>query len=72
MRLYGDKRTGAHFNASGVVIVSYSGGYVSTAYALATGGAAHRIKGVILIDRFMATRRSSPPGPRHDASSPSF
>ena len=50
MRLYGDKRTGAHFNASGVVIVSYSGGYVSTAYALATGGAAHRIKGVILMD----------------------
>ena len=50
MRLYGDKRTGAHFNASGVVIVSYSGGYVSTAYAVATGGAAHRIKGVILMD----------------------
>ena len=50
MRLYGDKRAGAHFNASGVVIVSYSGGYVSTAYALANGGAVHRIKGVILMD----------------------
>jgi hypothetical protein len=50
MRLYGDKRTGAHFNTSGVVIVSYSGGYVSTAYALANGGAVHRIKGVILMD----------------------
>lgn len=50
MRLYGDRRVGAHFNASGVVIVSYSGGYVSTAYALAHGGAVHRIKGVILMD----------------------
>ncbi len=50
MRLYGDKRAGAHFNASGVVIVSYSGGYLSTAYALAHGGAVHRIKGVILMD----------------------
>ena len=32
MRLYGDKRVGPHFNAAGVVIVSYSGGYLSTAY----------------------------------------
>lgn len=50
MRLYGDRRVGPHFNAAGVVIVSYSGGYVSTAYALERGGAAHRIKGVILMD----------------------
>lgn len=50
MRLYGDRRTGAHFNSAGVVIVSYSGGYVSTAYALAHGGAAHRVKGVVLMD----------------------
>ena len=50
MRLYGDKRAGTHFNTSGVVIVSYSGGYVSTACALANGGAVHRIKGVILMD----------------------
>lgn len=50
MRLYGDRRVGAHFNAAGVVIVSYSGGYVSTAYALRYGGAAHRVKGVILMD----------------------
>jgi pimeloyl-ACP methyl ester carboxylesterase len=50
MRLHGDRRAGAHFNASGVVIVSYSGGYVSTAYALAHGGAVHRVKGVILMD----------------------
>ena len=50
MRLYGDRRAGAHFNAAPVVIVSYSGGYLSTAYALERGGAAHRIKGVILMD----------------------
>lgn len=50
MRLYGDRRVGAHFNGSGVVIVSYSGGYLPTAYALAHGGAVHRVKGVILMD----------------------
>jgi hypothetical protein len=50
MRLYGDRRAGAHFNLAPVVIVSYSGGYLSTAFALERGGAAHRIKGVILMD----------------------
>lgn len=50
MRLYGDKRVGPHFNAAGVVIVSYSGGYLSAAYSLLYGGAVHRIKGVILMD----------------------
>lgn len=50
MRLYGDKRVGANFNAAPVVIVSYSGGYLSTAYALERGGAAHRVRGVILMD----------------------
>ena len=50
MRLYGDRRTGPHFNASSVVIVSYSGGYLSAAYALERGGAAHRVKGVVLMD----------------------
>jgi hypothetical protein len=50
MRLYGDKRAGPHFNASPVVIVAYSGGYMSAAYALQRGGAAHRIKGVVLMD----------------------
>ena len=50
MRLYGDKRAGPHFNASPVVIVAYSGGYLSAAYALARGGATYRVKGVILMD----------------------
>jgi pimeloyl-ACP methyl ester carboxylesterase len=50
MRLYGDQRAGRHFNLAPVVIVAYSGGYLSAAYALARGGADHRIKGVILLD----------------------
>ena len=50
MRLYGDRRVGPHFNSAGVVVVSYSGGYLPTAYALTQGGAAHRVKGVILMD----------------------
>jgi len=50
MRLYGDRRVGSHFNQAPVVIVAYSGGYLSAAYALARGGADHRIKGVILMD----------------------
>jgi hypothetical protein len=50
MRLYGDRRVGPHFNAASVVIAAYSGGYLSAAYALERGGAAHRIKGVILMD----------------------
>jgi hypothetical protein len=33
-----------------VVVVAYSGGYLSAAYALERGGADHRIKGVILMD----------------------
>ncbi len=50
MRLYGDRRVGPHFNAAPVVLVAYSGGYLSAAYALERGGAAHRVKGVILMD----------------------
>jgi len=50
MRLYGDHRVGRHFNLAPVVIVAYSGGYVTAAYALDRGGATHRIKGVILMD----------------------
>jgi hypothetical protein len=50
MRLYGDRRAGGNFNSAPVVVVAYSGGYLSAAYALDRGGAAHRIKGVILMD----------------------
>jgi hypothetical protein len=50
MRLYGDRRAGPKFNAAPVVVVAYSGGYVAAAYSLERGGAAHRVKGVILMD----------------------
>jgi hypothetical protein len=50
MRLYGDKRVGPRFNAAPVVIVSYSGGYLPAAYALERGGAAHRVRGIVLMD----------------------
>lgn len=50
MRLYGDRRAGARFNAAPVLIVAYSGGYLSAAFSLAHGGATWRIKGVILMD----------------------
>lgn len=50
MRLYGDRRAGRAFNLAPVVIVAYSGGYLTTAFCLERGGARHRIKGVILMD----------------------
>jgi pimeloyl-ACP methyl ester carboxylesterase len=50
MRLYGDRAAGRQLNLAPVVVVAYSGGYLSAAYALDRGGAAHRIKGVILMD----------------------
>ena len=50
MRLYGDRRAGGAFNSAPVVVVAYSGGYLSAAYALERGGASHRVKGVILMD----------------------
>lgn len=50
MRLYGNKSAGRGFNLAPVVIVAYSGGYLSAAYALERGGANHRVKGLILLD----------------------
>lgn len=50
MRLHGDRNAGRQFNMAPVVIVAYSGGYLSAAYALSRGGASHRIRGVILMD----------------------
>lgn len=40
----------AAFRRMPVIIVAYSGGYVPAAYSLAVGGAASRIRGVILLD----------------------
>ena len=50
MRLEGNRQSGRTFNLAPVVIVAYSGGYLSAAYALERGGANHRVKGVILMD----------------------
>jgi hypothetical protein len=50
MRLYGDQARWCAFSTPRRGHRAYSGGYLSTAYALANGGAAHRIKGVILMD----------------------
>jgi hypothetical protein len=50
MRLYGDRAAGRQLNLAQVVIVAYSGGYLSAAYALDRGGAKHRVKGTILLD----------------------
>jgi len=50
MRLHGDRAVGRTLNLAPVVVVAYSGGYLSAAYALASGGAPHRTKGVILLD----------------------
>jgi hypothetical protein len=50
MRLYGDRAAGRQLNLAPLVVVAYSGGYLSAAYALDRGGATHRVKGVILMD----------------------
>ena len=50
MRLYGDRRVGPHFNAAQVVIVAYSGGFVTAAYSLQVGGLGSRVRGVVLLD----------------------
>lgn len=38
------------FNLAPVLLVAFSGGYKPAAYALARGGASHRIHGVVLLD----------------------
>ena len=56
MRLYGARSAGRGFNLAPVVIVAYSGGYLSAAYALDRGGANHRVRGVVLMDVTCAHR----------------
>ena len=48
--LQGDPRSREFFANMPVVIVGYSGGYVPTAWTLANGGIAERIRGVVLLD----------------------
>jgi hypothetical protein len=53
-RLHGDPRARAAFAEAPVVIVGYSGGYNPAAFALAVGGANHRLRGVVLLDGLFA------------------
>lgn len=48
--MYGDPKAAEAFSRLPVVIVGYSGGYLPTARALERGGAANRVKGVVLLD----------------------
>jgi hypothetical protein len=48
--LHGDPRAQQAFAAAPVVLVAYSGGYMPAIYAMTVGGAAKRLRGVILLD----------------------
>jgi hypothetical protein len=49
-RVYGDARASEAFAKMPVVIVAYSGGFVTAASSLQVGGLGSRVKGVVLLD----------------------
>jgi hypothetical protein len=49
-RLYGDPRVGRTFDNMPIIIVAYSGGYLSAATSIERGGLKNRIQGVVLLD----------------------
>jgi hypothetical protein len=49
-KVYGDARAAKAFAKMPVVIVAYSGGFVSAAYCLQVGGLGSRVRGVVLLD----------------------
>jgi len=49
-RLSGDPWGSAKFDALGVVIVAYSGGYFPAAWAMHHGGVGDRLRGVVMLD----------------------
>ena len=49
-RLHGDRRSVRSFASMPVVIVAYSGGYLSTAWSVHHGGLGNRLQGVVLFD----------------------
>jgi len=49
-RVYGDPRAADAFAKMPVVIVAYSGGFLSAAYSLHVGGLGSRVIGVVLLD----------------------
>jgi hypothetical protein len=49
-KVYGDPSAAAAFDKMPVVIVAYSGGYVTAAWGLQVGGLGRRVRGVVLLD----------------------
>jgi hypothetical protein len=49
-RLHGDRRAWRSFASMPVVIVAYSGGYLTTAWCVHHGGIGNRLQGVVLFD----------------------
>lgn len=49
-RLYGDPRAGRTFANMPIVIVAYSGGYLTAASSVSHGGLKNRVRGVVLLD----------------------
>jgi hypothetical protein len=49
-RVYGDPRASEAFAKMPVVIVAYSGGFLTAAYSLQVGGLGNRVRGVVLLD----------------------
>ena len=49
-RLYGDQRVSRTFANMPIIIVAYSGGYLSAATSLERGGLKSRVRGVVLLD----------------------
>ncbi|HEY7548840.1 MAG TPA: alpha/beta hydrolase, partial [Hyphomicrobiaceae bacterium] len=49
-RLHGDPRSVRSFASMPVVIVAYSGGYLTTAWCVHHGGIGNRLRGVVLFD----------------------
>jgi hypothetical protein len=49
-RLYGDPRAANAFDAMPVIIVAYSGGYLSAATSVERGGLKGRVRGIVLLD----------------------
>ncbi len=49
-KLHGDPRSKAAFDSMPIVIVAYSGGYMTAAACIKQGGAGERVRGVVLLD----------------------
>ena len=49
-KLYGDPRVGNTFANMPIIIVAYSGGYLSAATSIERGGLKNRVRGIVLLD----------------------